>query len=164
MAISRCGAGAMTDRVLRSCWLAMTIAVVCCAGCGDDRLPLGKVSGTVTLDGAPLARGIVHFIPQSGPASSGVVREGSYVLSTYDKGDGAMLGRHTIYLAPDIDESYMQGYTQADYAAGKPPPTPPAQTQIPPKYLTPSSSGLSVEVVAGSNVHDLQLVSEARQR
>jgi hypothetical protein len=163
MAITRQEARAMSDHVLRSCW-RVAIAVVCCAGCGDDHLPLGKVSGTVTLDGAPLARGIVHFIPHSGPAATGVVRDGGYVLSTYDKGDGAMLGRHTIYLAPDIDESYMQGYTPADYAAGKPPPTPPTQSALPPKYLTPSMSGLSVEVVDGNNVHDLQLVSDARQR
>jgi len=89
------------------------------------------------------------------------VRGGSYELTTYAPGDGATLGRHSIYLAPDIDESYMQGYTPADYAAGKPPPTPPAQTLLPPKYLTPSTSGLSVEVVAGRNVHDLQLVDDA---
>jgi hypothetical protein len=150
----------VSQQVSRLCISCLILVVH--SGCSDERLPLGKVSGTVTLDGALLERGMVHFIPRRGPAASGVVRRGAYVLSTYESGDGAMLGQHTVYFAPDPDESYMASYTPEDYAAGKlPPQAPPCP--LPPQYLNPSASGLSVNVVEGKNIHDFHLQTAARR-
>lgn len=131
--------------------------------CGGENVPLGEVSGTVTLDGQPLPSGIVHFVPASGPAASGVIENGAYRLSTFASGDGAVLGSHTVYFAPARDEAHMQSYTEADYAAGKPPPEAPQEEFLPARYLTPSSSGLNVRVEAKANVHDFPLVSPAME-
>lgn len=128
-------------------------------GCGSDRPPLGEVSGTVTLDGQPVSRGIVHFVPQSGPAASGVIRDGDYSLWTFESSDGAVLGRHVVYFAPNPDESYLDGYTQEDYAAGRLPPDPPREELIPSRYFSPSSSGLVADVSPGFNQLDFQLTS-----
>ena len=131
-------------------------------GCGGENITLGKVSGTVTLDGQPVTSGIIHFMPQSGPAATGVIDDqGQYRLTTYSDGDGAVIGSHTIYFSPVADESHMAGYTEADYAAGKPPPEAPAEEFLPAKYLSPSSSGLSHKVTRQSTTHDVRLTSAA---
>ncbi len=132
-------------------------------GCGSGEMPLGRVSGTVTLDGQPVSGGIIHFMPQSGPAATGVIdASGRYNLTTYSEGDGAVIGSHTIYFAPNSDDSHMEGYSEADYAANKPPPEAPQAKFLPKRYLTPSSSGLSREVAVGSNDFPLQLTTESQ--
>lgn len=58
--------------------LAAGLAVVGCSG-GPVEAPRYKVSGTVTLDGAPLSEGKVHFVsPESGALDSVDVKEGKF--------------------------------------------------------------------------------------
>jgi hypothetical protein len=62
--------------------------LVLAAGCGPSD-PLGRraVSGTVTLDGAPLAEGTISFQPteQGSTSSGGLVTQGKYSIPR-DKG------------------------------------------------------------------------------
>ena len=77
--------------------LAILLLVVC--GGGVDRLPTATVSATITLDGEPLKKGRVTFVPQDGsgrPATGITQSDGSFVLGTYDDDDGAILGWHRV--------------------------------------------------------------------
>jgi hypothetical protein len=60
-------------------WTSIALAAALAAGCADD----GKatVSGRVLLDGKPLERGTIGFLPADGQAPSAAARieDGSYV-------------------------------------------------------------------------------------
>ena len=84
---------------------AVAAAVVCLlllSGCRHgDRPPLGMVSGTVTLDGKPLADARVIFEPaEGGRASTGSTdAEGKYELIYIRKDKGAKLGPHLVRIS-----------------------------------------------------------------
>jgi hypothetical protein len=66
--------------------------VVLAAGCGGND-NLAPVSGIVRLDGQPLTRGIVTFIPQAGRRASGEIgSDGTF----HNKADGALVGQHLV--------------------------------------------------------------------
>lgn len=82
-------------------------------GCSKSPYDLAPVSGKVTVDGQPLPDGQVMFAPRatSGSAKAGkpalgnVRPDGTFSLSTYADGDGAVVGEHLITLygpAPEI--------------------------------------------------------------
>ena len=82
---STLGSAVVASRVPR---LALLLAGLVFAGCGPGN-PLGRqpVSGTVTLDGQPLALGAIRFDPMSGGAGAaattvvgGEIRDGRYDL------------------------------------------------------------------------------------
>ena len=70
--------------VLALCFAAMMVAVSACDGSADG-LPREPVSGTVTLDGEPLAAGAIQFFPKQagGVAVSGgsTVEDGQFSIS-----------------------------------------------------------------------------------
>jgi len=65
-------------------------------------MTLGRVQGKVTYKGEPLKYGTVSFVPDaskgnSGPIATGNIKEdGTYILSTDEGGDGALVGHHKI--------------------------------------------------------------------
>src|SRR4051794_19033987 len=74
-------------------------------GCGRglDRPAMGKVRGKVTHGGTQLTSGTVTFTPITGKGGEGghvatgeVESDGTYVLTTFDTGDGAVLGQHAV--------------------------------------------------------------------
>lgn len=89
------------------------------AGCGDSEYPLAPVSGVVTLDGAPLAGGVVNFQPTSsdslppGPGStSRTDDQGRFSLKTVDGDAGAVVATHRVRI-------YSAGGGTKDLAPGK---------------------------------------------
>jgi hypothetical protein len=87
------------------CWYApgLLLAALALTGCGSNNgLSLGRVQGKVTYKGEPLKFGTVSFVPDTskgtgGPIAMGNIKDdGSYVLSTSDAGDGAVVGHHKI--------------------------------------------------------------------
>ena len=112
------------------------------AGCGDkpDLPPTARVSGTVTLDGQPLARGSVQFVPDTaqgteGPSGVGYVdEEGHYEISTAGAA-GAIVGHHKISVKAEAD------YDQTQISMGP--------SLIPRRYNNPDASGLTAEVKEG---------------
>jgi len=138
--------------------LAMGVLLVV-GGCGSsrDRPPLGKVSGTVTMDGNPLVGVVVSFSPQGGRTSSGVTdANGKYEL-TYAHGvKGAQVGKHTVHISSQggergggnpNEEKGASNAQKADYFKG----------EIPAKY--DQKSTLTASVAAGSNTIDFKLES-----
>jgi hypothetical protein len=61
--------------------IAVTLAIGM-VGCADSALEPVPVAGTVLIDGQPLARGTIRFVPKVGrPASSKIQADGSFDLA-----------------------------------------------------------------------------------
>jgi len=79
--------------------LPLLVALLLC-GCGkrDDRKPVVKIKGKVTFRSQPVDQGTITFIPLEGGknATSAIQEGGIFSLSTYDKDDGAIVGKHKV--------------------------------------------------------------------
>ena len=63
----------------------------------DAETQLGRVSGTVVLNGKPLALATVEFSPEVGSTSYGITDEkGRYTLQYLPNQSGAVTGHHTV--------------------------------------------------------------------
>ena len=89
-------------RVFRSL-TAASILLVLATGCGSQLEPApfsGKtfpVKGIVTYKGKPLTRGKVRFEPDAGREAEGTINpDGTFTLSTFQPGDGALPGVHRV--------------------------------------------------------------------
>lgn len=82
--------------LLRTLFLS---AMACClsGGCCDgDSVIRYRVEGHVNIDGVPLQKGLITFIPKSpteGPKASGVIDEGAYVI---EHGSGPCRGTFVV--------------------------------------------------------------------
>ncbi|MCC9605533.1 hypothetical protein LOC68_22470 [Blastopirellula sp. JC732] len=122
---------------------ALTIVIATCLAMGcapsrDENLPeTAPVYGVVTLKGEKLPEGTVRFLPENplaNPASGMILADGSFKLSTYERHDGAALGKHkvTVIVEPRLDGSS---------------PDPPFL--IPKRYQSEKTTPLEVEIVKG---------------
>lgn len=99
-------------------------------GCSDGRPTRVPVSGQVTIDGEPLTKGSVRFVPEGARPSAGALdAEGRFTLTCYDGEDGAVLGTHRV----QVSASQIVGAEKVIWHA-------------PTKYADFRSSGLTVEV------------------
>lgn len=122
---------------------AAALAAVC--GCGrSQNLPdLGLVTGTVTLDGAPVQGLLVMFEPQDAALSTGETNaSGVYELRYTNEVKGAAIGKHIVRIEKIQDPEQERG---------EPP------VVIPDRYNTAST--LTAEVKAGENTINFDLVS-----
>ena len=132
----------------------LAVALLLLAGCGGPDLdlpPLAAVTGAVTLDGRPLPRAMVQFVPDEsrgtkGPPAMGYSdEEGRYELKSAGE-EGAMVGFHRVLV-----EARAAPKDETD--------TMPALL-TPQKYASESTSGLAFEVKAGEeNEIDLSLTT-----
>jgi hypothetical protein len=82
-------------------------AALAAAGCARPAYQLAPVSGTVTLNGAPLAGAWVHFAPKAekgkpapGPTSHGQTdRDGRYTLHVKPGQPGAVVGTSRVFIS-----------------------------------------------------------------
>jgi hypothetical protein len=112
---------------MTACWKAFhqlgllpffCVVVVAC-GCSDGRPTRVPVAGHVTIDGQPLTRGNVKFVPSNGRPSSGKIGEdGGFKLNCYDGNDGALLGKHRVQVSANriISDSKIEWYAPRNYA------------------------------------------------
>jgi hypothetical protein len=118
------------------------LVLVIVSGCGGSKY--SPVSGTVTLDGQPLANVVVSFQPisaelNSGPGSTGRTNDkGEYTLEVVGGGNGAVDGWHKVTIRPVVEGN----------PAG-------AKLIIPAKYN--SKSELKFEVKSGGNTANFDL-------
>ena len=77
-----------------------SLAILFCAfsgGCGSGHPETFPVAGKITYDGQPVTQGTVVFYPEEGRSAMGTIAaDGSYRLTTFEDGDGALPGRHTV--------------------------------------------------------------------
>ena len=120
-------------------WVAIAVACpLCFSGCGSSSGPdITPVHGKVTLDGASLATGMVYFVPESGRGAKGKVQEdGSFTLSTFGNGDGAVVGRHKVFIVATEGEVAFESDE-------------PMKSLVPERYTSPETSGFEIEVKVG---------------
>lgn len=140
-------------------WLVI-LAVAAVGGCGPRRPELAAVEGTVTLDGRPLAHGIISFEAEGRrPATARIVDGRIVEATTYRPGDGVPTGRHRVAV------------TAREQAAAAAPANPGQATiasagamagklLVPSRYTDPATSGLTVTIAAEPNRIDLQLATK----
>lgn len=104
------------------------------------------MAGVVTLDGKPLDQALVTLTPQRGRGAVGSTQQdGSFILTTYQSGDGATIGEHKITVSPRKKVTIGREGEQS-----------PVSSIIPDRYKSADLSGLSCEVKPGQK-NELQL-------
>ena len=139
-------------------------------------MPTEPVSGTVTLNGAPVEGAVVAFSPQSadGHAAFGKTdAAGNYTLTTQQADDGAMVGSYAVTVtkstqpaaaggAPadfdpdseaDVDAAY-QSYEDSKKSGGE---SEEPKDLLPAKYKDAATSELTAEVTAGGGTFTFDL-------
>lgn len=130
---------------------------------------MAKVSGTITLKGAPVAGAQVVFTSKGGAARNAIGTtddQGKYQLTTFDQNDGAVIGSHSVTVsmattseeasnASAEDPTAAYGSAMDAAASGA---APADEGPIPSKYAAPGTSGLEAEVTEdGSNEFNFDL-------
>jgi hypothetical protein len=142
--------------------LAGLFLVPALGGCGDDQSKpkLGKVHGKVTLDGKPVERGHIVFTPSTGKggetgqtATGEINSDGTFDLTTFDTGDGAILGQHVVTVV--VPEPGSENLGKPD-ASGRINYVLPKNT-APKKYEKVDTSPLRYTVKEGSNDFPIEL-------
>jgi hypothetical protein len=115
-------------------------------GCGDGRIALYPVTGTVMVDGQPAEEAQVIFCPIEGEASEELARlrpmgrtdaSGKYQLFTFDFNDGAPAGNYKVMVrwdgpSPAAGDREGRGPKPMDRLRGR--------------YFNPEASGLTASV------------------
>jgi len=133
---------------------SMALFQGCSDGANAPSRDMGKVSGTVTLDGKPLtARQNVQitFTPNEGGASASVIGDnGHYELEFSGGGQkGALVGMHTVSFHDEAEEISEEGCR-----------LPGGDSTIISDEYTFGVSGIEREVVTGENIFDFELESD----
>ena len=130
------------------------------SGCGSSRPDTVPVRGTVTLDGQPVSGAAVLLIPSEGgrPAEGISDEDGSFRLSTFAHGDGALPGQHAVTITL-IDPTGGRPADAAGLSPTAPGVTVPTKWTVPKKYSMPTTSGITVEVEQGIEPLTLRLES-----
>ncbi len=123
----------------------LCLAFVMCPGCGSSGPPLAPVTGTVLLDGNPVAGLLVEFQPiQNGrPSMAYTDQQGRFKLQFTKSRWGAMPGEHRVMVSYERDPDAE---------------TPQPKVKIPKRYN--EATELRHEVVKGKNHVELALVSD----
>jgi hypothetical protein len=124
-------------------WL-VGLNLLAAAGCGSSdpgRQPTVPAGGMLIYDGKPVAKGTVLFQPEKGGRSaSGEIENGKFTLTTYDPGDGAIVGRHKVAIISTEETPATDGDTTSKYL-------------VPQKFSDPGTSGLMTEVPAAGDTN-----------
>lgn len=119
------------------------LALLASGGCGggDSGPPVGQtvaIKGKITYMGQPLSQGTIQFEPEdSGREANGNIQpDGTFSLTTFREGDGAIPGTHRVAVSGTGD-------------GGK--------VVVPIQFHNPSSSKVEIEVSAGKTEYAIDL-------
>lgn len=139
----------MRHRVAIATRITVSLLVLSSLGCAQRSRPnrpqTHAVTGTVTLSGAPVADAMVTFLPDGGGlgAVGKTDAEGRYLLTTFQRHDGAMAGTYKVTVVKRGPEGPEPG---PDYRG----PRPEAPKHVlPARYASATSSELTASVAAG---------------
>ena len=86
-----------TFHVFSKLTLLLAVLAFTFTGCGYRRPAQVKTTGTVTLDGEPVANAALMFIPDSGrPASGNTNTNGEFQVSSFGGNDGLPAGNYRV--------------------------------------------------------------------
>jgi len=145
----------------------VTVGIVLTGCSNSSRPPTYRVTGTVTLQGKPVAGAAITFVPTGeGEAASAITdSEGKYALTTWEAGDGARPGEYRVKVSKQeqkaVDPAKMvQNLSieeeQKIYVESKKPP-PPSKRLIPSKYEDDQTSGLMHTVEKKPTTFDIKI-------
>lgn len=125
------------------------------AGCGDDRFQKTyTVTGQVLVDGQPVSKVAVRFIPKDkskfkmGETPQATTDdEGRFTLSTYNSGDGAPAGEYFVAVAEPDQVQTDENDDTRPVGLGKQKKAP----KVPPKYQVAQNSGVTATVERKDN-------------
>ena len=144
-------------RFLISCVLS-GIFLLGCSSQPDDRPARVPVRGVVKYKGKPVEKANVVFSPiAAGQPGAGAITDanGEFTLKTFEDADGAVPGKYQVGVSrATIDFSQVEEVVEdpdmppEDYNPFGPPPK--TIQELPKKYLSAPTSGLTYEVKDGS--------------
>jgi len=119
------------------------------SGCGRSEV-LGRITGKVTFQGEPVTEGVILFRnePQAIYMTATLKPDGTYVVRRAS-GEGLPPGDYDVMIRPPLQDAPMG-------PALEPPKIKP-YPNIPQKYRSYESSGLSVSVHEGENTLDVDM-------
>jgi len=125
----------------------LSASLISMVGCAEKNENLGKVSGTITLDGEPLKHAVITFQPQGGrPAFGKTGEDGTYTMMYSASEAGATIGVNKVSISnggerrnEETDEVWYQ------------------KEEVPPKYN--ARTELEFDVQPGTQTHDFLLES-----
>jgi hypothetical protein len=82
----------------QAAFVSICVALATCAGCGKKGPKRAAVAGSVSLDGQPIAEGVIQFLPVEGtlgPEAGGVIENGRYDIP---RQRGPVVGKNRIEL------------------------------------------------------------------
>jgi hypothetical protein len=143
-------------------------------GCfGSGRPEVTPVRGKVTYRSKPVAEATVAFLCDGAPrVAAGVTdADGNYTLTTFERGDGAMVGTHKVTVTKfseagtpevtvdstdpkDINKAIEQSMRQSAQVAAE---AAKSGSGLPAKYAHMHTTDLKKDVVDGENVIDIEL-------
>lgn len=130
--------------------LALSLLVGC-----NDGIPMGEVTGTVTLDGEPVKLAVIRFTSDFARPARGKVVDGEIVeFSTFGGNDGVPVGTHRVVIQAAYDSVSNDQSIGAVNAPVRP------VVAIPPKYSQLSTTPFTEEVVKGTNEFTFELTSK----
>jgi hypothetical protein len=141
-------------------WL-VSIVLFSLAGCGPRYPETAAVAGRVTYGGRPVPTGRICFWPKEGrPAMGEIAADGTYSLSSFTRGDGAIAAEHRVSIKASrvrLPEGFNEsGRGNSQGAAGRPV----VEWLVPQRYERPETSGLTATVRPGENHIDFDLPVE----
>jgi len=134
-------------------WAAALLAasVIGCGGKQGAEYRTAPVKGVVVSQGQPVTAGTISLQPKEvagaaegktgRPATGEIQGDGSFVLSTYQPGDGAVVGKHRVTFMPKAAgaESYEDRPTPSPYVGLMP-----KEQEV---EIKPGNNELTIELV-----------------
>lgn len=99
----------MSSRVFAGVLFPLGIALLCGCG-GGGEFDVAPVTGKVLCEGEPVTAGFITFTPiakdkkgEPGKPAAGIIQpDGTFELTTYEPGDGAVVGKHNVTYSPPM--------------------------------------------------------------
>lgn len=126
-------------------WLFLSV-VALVAGCGGDGLTRGTVSGKVTFDDQPVAKGTIVFTPTGGtkgPMAMAEIANGEYAIIK----NSPVVGKHLVKIQGFRDTAKKDARGEVI-----------GEQFIPPKYNDQTT--LTADIAKGANNRDFKLTSK----
>ena len=135
------------------------------AGCGSGRPETAAVAGKISYQGKAVTAGKIMFYPESGrPAVGTIQADGSYQLTTFDEGDGAVLGKHQVTITasrttggPAQPKTFEEELALAGKKSAPLSGQPVVTWLVPEEYSQRHTSPVTADVVRGENTIDFRL-------
>ena len=140
--------------------LVVGLALLWATGCKSSGPKMVRIRGMVSYKGAPLTnvtQGIVRYAPKEASSSAReatgrIQPDGSFVMTTFQRGDGVVVGEYDITVSAYSNQELSRQETESGVHSAGP------KLLIPERYLKSSTSGLSDTVAAGhSGVKQIEL-------